>query len=148
MVSCRRLIYIPVIVLSVLFLVGSMASVAFAAEGSDSDLDNGSSSSGDEMTTQGWEEIGTCEWQVDESGCLIIQPQNGIEGTIEYSGPWPWQTDDTITSVVIKDGVKGGANLKELFSGLRSAKTIDLSGLDTSAVTDMTCMFLFLQELN
>lgn len=38
-----------------------------------------------------WTECGTCQWMIDSSGCLIIEPQSGESGELEnwvWTAPW------------------------------------------------------------
>ena len=34
-----------------------------------------------------WTKCGTCQWMIDSSGCLIIEPQSGESGELEN---WAW----------------------------------------------------------
>lgn len=39
--------------------------------------------------TDGWNEWGTCEWQIDDQNCLTIRPvDNGVEGNTDTGRPW------------------------------------------------------------
>ena len=98
-----------------------------------------------------WQVIGTCEWRVDESGCLTIRPANGVSGEFGLSGDYngaPWfDVRESITSVTVVDGVSATGSLSYLFSGCTSLASLDLSGLDTSSVTSMRYMFYFCTSL-
>lgn len=39
--------------------------------------------------TDGWTASGTCEWRVDDEGCLAVQPVDGVSGTLEDWGASP-----------------------------------------------------------
>ena len=89
-----------------------------------------------------WTKCGTCQWMIDASGCLIIEPQSGESG--ELNG-WSWEAPwgnykNSIISAVIKKTVIAKTT-QEAFYGCKSLRSIDLSGLDTSNVADMSSMF-------
>ncbi len=53
-----------------------------------------------------------------------------------------WEADkDKLTSLTIQKGVKAAAGCRYLFYNLNKLKTLDVSGLDTSAMTNMSYMF-------
>jgi hypothetical protein len=75
---------------------------ALAADGSDADSELAGENNGaeDESATDDsnvalqaasdsgtpivdWTECGTCQWMIDSSGCLIIEPQSGETGELE-----------------------------------------------------------------
>ncbi|HIT52158.1 MAG TPA: BspA family leucine-rich repeat surface protein [Candidatus Aveggerthella excrementigallinarum] len=101
--------------------------------------------------SEGWQQFDECEWRIDDSGCLTIRPANGVTGKIgiadiddrpNASRLWPW--DDarwSVRSLVIKEGVKGERSLESMFNYCVGLEAVDLSGLDTSNVTDMHSMF-------
>lgn len=80
-------------------------------------------------------------WYIEKSGKLVV------EGTGEYADPpvdWqrqvPWAGHrDKITSAQIK--VTGMKDASYLFDGCEALTEVDLSGFDTSAVTNMQSMF-------
>ncbi|MFD1419334.1 BspA family leucine-rich repeat surface protein [Companilactobacillus keshanensis] len=77
--------------------------------------------------------FGDCTWDIDSGGILTIHP--GILG----AGQGNWSTyADSITSVVVEEGVIANANSSYLFSDLTNATTMDLSKLDVSHVIDMS----------
>ena len=89
-----------------------------------------------------WTKCGTCQWMIDSNGCLIIEPQSGETG--ELNG-WSWEAPwgnykNSIISAAIKKTVIAKTTQKA-FYGCESLRSIDLSGLDTSNVTDMSDMF-------
>lgn len=85
------------------------------------------------------------EWWYIEDGTLVIG--NGNEVTVpdldSYTETsWPWYADRaSITSVRCSGIVHASANCSYMFSGLNKAKSIDLTGFDTSSTTNMMCMF-------
>lgn len=89
----------------------------------------------DSATTVDSGTYGTSAWTLDSDGVLTI-------GTGEISGTdVPWTTDaDKITSIIATDPIKLDSG-NGTFANLPNVTTIDLSGLDTSAVTDMSSMF-------
>lgn len=101
----------------------------------------------DAILTAGWNQLGTCEWRIDDAGLLTVRPLgNGASGVLDSWRPdrAPWIRDvslrTSITSVVIEPGVIAETCF-HMFSECTNLVSADLSGLDTSQVTDMTCMF-------
>ena len=104
-------------------------------------------SAADATLTAGWNQLGTCEWRIDDAGLLTIRPLgNGASGVLDSWRPdrAPWIRDESlrtsITSVVIESGVIAETCF-HMFSECTNLVSVDLSGLDTSQVTDMGCMF-------
>lgn len=98
---------------------------------------------------------GSCTWTLDTDGALVIAPTNGTSGTLgEFSYPGestqaPWLEHRTsIRSVVIKSGVKAGSNVSGMFANCSYISSMDLSGLDTSGVTNMKDMFLGCKDVS
>ncbi|MCI1283419.1 MAG: BspA family leucine-rich repeat surface protein [Lacticaseibacillus songhuajiangensis] len=77
------------------------------------------------------------DWSIN-NGVLTLGANfvNAGDGSVA-----PWAGQSGITSVVAEAGAKLTGNASGLFSVLSSAKTIDLSNLDTSAVTNMSNLF-------
>ncbi|WP_417303950.1 BspA family leucine-rich repeat surface protein [Ellagibacter isourolithinifaciens] len=89
-----------------------------------------------------WTECGTCQWMIDSSGCLIIEPQSGESGELEdwgWTAPWSNYKNSIISATIKKTVI--AKTTQKAFYGCESLRSIDLSGLDTSKVTDMTSMF-------
>ena len=96
--------------------------------------------------TPGWTQSGTCEWRIDEDGLLTVRPLgDGESGTLANWGsnpegaPW-YSQRESIQTAVIEPGVSV-KTCKGMFEGCSSLTFLDLSGLDTSNVTDMSRMF-------
>ena len=89
-----------------------------------------------------WTASGTCEWGIDPDGCLWIRPTNGVNGTLaNWTSNPPWYNSRaSITSAVIKPGVSASTCFRFFYS-MNRCTTIELSGLDTSNVTNMNTMF-------
>ena len=90
-----------------------------------------------------WTECGTCQWKIDSSGCLIIEPQSGESGELEdWAGPEaPWlEYKSSIVSATIKKTVIARTTSWAFYECDR-LQSVDLSGLDTSKVTSMFGMF-------
>ena len=89
-----------------------------------------------------WKTYGTCEWGIDQDGCLWIRPTNGVNGTLPNWTSWPpWYSQRaSVKSVVVKSGVSA-TTCYRLFNDLTNCTAMDLSGLDTSNVTYMGQMF-------
>ena len=89
-----------------------------------------------------WTECGTCQWMIDSSGCLIIEPQSGESGELEdwgWRAPWSNYKNSIISATINKTVIAKTAS--GAFYDCKSLRSIDLSGLDTSKVTDMSDMF-------
>ena len=90
-----------------------------------------------------WNTCGTCEWGIDPNGCLWIRPTNGTSGTLDNwgsSGP-PWHSSrSSVKSMIVKQGVSASTCYMFCYQ-LGDCKTIDLSMLNTSNVTNMSYMF-------
>ena len=85
-----------------------------------------------------WIACGTCRWMIDARGCLTIAPMEGADsGNLSYWKDAPWYDyHDSITSAKIKDGVVAATTFR-MFRGCSRLISVDLSGLDTSKVTEM-----------
>ncbi|WP_417052557.1 BspA family leucine-rich repeat surface protein [Ellagibacter isourolithinifaciens] len=89
-----------------------------------------------------WTECGTCQWMIDSSGCLIIEPQSGESGELEnwvWTAPWSNYKNSIISATIKKTVIAKTAS--RAFYDCKSLRSVDLSGLDTSKVTSMYCMF-------
>ena len=90
-----------------------------------------------------WTKCGTCQWMIDSSGCLIIEPQSGESGELEnWTGSEaPWlEYKSSIVSAKIKKTVIAKTTSRAFYD-CKSLKSIDLSGLNGSQVTSMSGMF-------
>ena len=90
-----------------------------------------------------WTECGTCQWMIDSSGCLIIEPQSGETGELkDWAGSEaPWlKYRSSIVSVTIKKTVIAKTTSRAFYD-CESLRSVDLSGLDASRATSMTSMF-------
>ena len=85
-----------------------------------------------------WTTCGTCRWMIDARGCLTIAPMEGANsGELSYWKDAPWYDyRDSITSAKIKDGVVAATTFR-MFRNCSRLISVDLSGLDTSKVTEM-----------
>ena len=82
-----------------------------------------------------------CEWAHDSSGALTIRAADGALGVLP-AGVWPWaNVIDQVTSVVIGPGVKAGSSLDDMFNGVTSLASADLSELDASGASTINRMF-------
>ena len=96
-----------------------------------------------------WQTWGTCEWMVDDQGCLTIRPANGAaEGQIDFGGygadHYPWRAGSvrqTVKSIIIDKGVKAPNYCYGLFAGMKKLEKADLANLDTSSTTEISCTF-------
>ena len=134
---------------------------ALAADGSDADSELAGENDGaeDESATDdsdvalqaasdsgtpivNWTECGTCQWMIDSNGCLIIEPQSGESGELEdwgWTAPWSNYKNSIISATIKKTVIAKTAS--RAFYDCKSLRSVDLSGLDTSKVTSMYCMF-------
>ena len=85
-----------------------------------------------------WTTCGTCRWMIDAHGCLTIAPMEDADsGELPYWKDAPWYDHrDSITSAKIKDGVVAATTFR-MFRNCSRLISVDLSGLDTSKVTEM-----------
>ena len=137
-------------------------AAAFAAESggvlSEAELNElGVVAASNEETVVSWGTWGTCEWTLNPAGDLVVRPANGAAEGYLYGGlvtgafgnpPWKKSGFASFKSVrfegtchVVPGGVKGSTSLNQWFSNCASLETVDLSGLDTFEVTDMSWMF-------
>lgn len=117
--------------------------------------------------TPGWEAFGTCEWRIDDSGCLTIRPlgdaEEGIlpslyraEGVTDTLIPWVNPDGDifqglglTIKSVVIKGKLHAQGSLGMLFYGCRNLLSIEgLENVDTSECDSLYGTFNYCTQLS
>lgn len=85
-----------------------------------------------------WTTCGTCRWMIDARGCLTIAPMEGAESgelTNWTNAPW-YDHRDSITSAKVENGVVAATTLR-MFRNCSRLISVDLSGLDTSKVTEM-----------
>jgi len=109
---------------------------------------------GDENIASGTS--GTCTWEIDANGTLTIHPTSGDEGVLgvwSYAGMpegvpgRPWEPlRKHIVSVKIVGDVKA-QTCDRMFQGCGNLTSVDLSGLDTTDVTEMAEMFEGCQSL-
>ena len=112
-----------------------------------------------ERTCSDWTPCGTCAWRIDQAGTLIVRPANGIEGTLagwrgsyyenykycyEYA---PWHSRNEEIRAVRIEGKVHATTCLSMFTECSSLETANLSGLDTSGVTDMSYMFSYCDRL-
>ena len=84
-----------------------------------------------------------CSYELDEwSGTLTIRPTDGSSGEMaRVSDALHDNLLGAVRSVTVEEGVLAPADSSYLFGVLRTVEALDLSGLDTSRVTDMSGMF-------
>ncbi len=84
-----------------------------------------------------------CSYELDEwSGTLTIRPTDGSSGEMaRVSDALYDNLLGAVRSVTVEEGVLAPADSSHLFGGLHAVEALDLSGLDTSRVTDMGHMF-------
>ena len=77
--------------------------------------------------TDGWAQADSCEWHVDEMGCLVLRPLgNGAQGRLKSNPRW---VDSGATSFRCEGRVSVDS-FDELFSGCSSLVTINLSNIE------------------
>ena len=84
-----------------------------------------------------------CSYELDTwTGTLTIRPTDGVSGEMaRVRDALPDDLRHAVRSVTVERGVLAPADSSHLFWSLDVAETLDLSGLDTSRVTDMSDMF-------
>ena len=109
----------------------------------------------DDTIVGGWYSWGSCRWGIDAGGTLWITPAAGrMEGTAQslpkgetwiessYGKGAPWRSrSKDIRSVKVLGTVRLVGYANRMFAGLTHCKDMDLTGLDTSGLQDMTRMF-------
>lgn len=97
--------------------------------------------------TDGWEQWGTCEWQIDDEGTLTIRPvddgETGVLGSLDENPIVPWEVRSyKIKTVNIPKQISAEGTLESLFANCQVLTSINnLGNLDTSQVTSMAGMF-------
>ncbi len=91
-----------------------------------------------------WNRSGACEWRVDEAGALTVRPAGGApEGELGEAQPWE-ALAGSIRSATFEGRVVAPSEWgshEGMFEECSLLESVDLSGLDTSQVTDMSRMF-------
>ena len=84
-----------------------------------------------------------CSYELDTwTGTLTIRPTDGVSGEMaRVRDALPDDLRHAVRSVSVERGVLAPADSGYLFWGLDAAEALDLSGWDTSQVTDMGWMF-------
>ena len=99
-------------------------------------------------------ECGTCVWTIDASGHLLVAPKEGGVGELaewaevfggEDSVPWGAYDKDVVSASFA--GTVKAPTCKGMFRHFESLESLDLSGLDTSRVRDMSWMFVGCKSL-
>ena len=111
----------------------------------DPDAESDGEAAGDsDSSTSGylvdWTTSGTCEWSIDAAGALVVRPADGApSGKLGGARPWS-KSRASIKSVKFEPGVSADSAVN-MFSGCTALTDVDLSGLDTTSLTDMNGMF-------
>ena len=100
--------------------------------------------SAEELSVDAWAVWGTCCWRIDPGGTLWIAPRPGQsqgEGDpLEVRVPWHCRRGE-VKAVRVVGTVRLGGDATGLFCGMSRCERMDLAGLDTSRVTDMSRLF-------
>ncbi len=91
---------------------------------------------------------GSCPYEID-TGTLIIGDGTYCElgnNTELASDFYPWNDNNIISSIIIKPNVMAASNSSFLFYGLSNVGSFDLANLNTSKVTDMSGMFMYVNR--
>lgn len=100
---------------------------------------------------------GTCPWEIDAKGTLVVHPGKGTDDLPPWMASHGKMRNDVKEIVFKAEGgkkAKAPSSCKNLFCDFYlggSVTSIDCSGLDTSEVTDMSWMFSYnvsLQKLD
>ena len=115
----------------------------------DDDIDPQSVDSSDPIVD--WTTCGTARWTIDAGGCLTIAPMEGTDnGELEIwvlcdEVPW-YNYRNSITSAKVA-GKIATQTTALMFNDCPKLASLDLSGLDTSDVTNMSNMFSYCSSL-
>lgn len=101
--------------------------------------------SAEELSVDAWAVWGTCCWRIDPRGTLWIAPAPGqtrgdAGGPSEERVPWRRRRGE-VKAVRVVGTVRLGGDATGLFCGMSRCERMDLAGLDTSRVTDMSRLF-------
>ena len=111
-------------------------------------------------SVDGWNAVGDCVWKVDDQGCLVIKPADGVSGTLENCAvdiedspydlyPVWFGSRSAITSARFEPGVKASADgLDFLFAHCGNLREVDLSNLDTTEATSLKHTFYRCESLS
>ena len=103
----------------------------------------------------GWQKSGTCEWSIDGTGKLLVRTTNPrTAGQLQDEHPWSDYASQ-IVSVGFETGASGekmvspaydgssttDTSVQSMFSGCTNLKHVDMSGFDTSKLTNLKMMF-------
>ncbi len=130
------------LILSFVLTMGLLPSLAYAGQES---FDTESVSSDASLALSDgyiadWTTSGTCEWSIDADGNLVVRPANGAaSGELERWCLWSSYRDQ-IKTATFEQGVSA-TSTDMMFYDCPKLSSVDLSGLDTSKVTDMSSMF-------
>ena len=89
---------------------------------------------------------GTVTWEIYTDGTMVIRPTSGDEGTMESlngnsdGAPW-YSRRSSIKRVETQGTIHLGSSAAYMFCATSNCTEMDLSGFDTSNVTDMSYMF-------
>ena len=98
-----------------------------------------------------WTACGTARWTIDAGGCLTIAPMEGADGgeleiwVLCDEVPW-YNYRNSITSAKVA-GKIATQTTALMFNDCPKLASLDLSGLDTSDVTNMSNMFSYCWSL-
>lgn len=105
--------------------------------------------------TKGWTQVDSCEWRVDESGCLVLRPLGGaacgeieaapIENTGKDHEPVAWKSLHPKSFRV--EGRVRVKSLATFFKKCTELETVDLRGLDSTGCTEFDGMFAYCTAL-
>ncbi|MBO7674347.1 MAG: BspA family leucine-rich repeat surface protein [Atopobiaceae bacterium] len=83
---------------------------------------------------------GTSQWEIAADGTLTLF--EGELASYDQQDQWPWHEHRSdITAIKTSGTVVAGTSLRSAFKECKRAVSADLTGLDTSNVTDMGLMF-------
>lgn len=126
------------LLLSFVLVVGLMPSLAFAGQESSADETEYASEGVSLAVSSGWTQWDTLEWKVDDGGCFVLRPLGGAA----YGSSSKGLNFTSLGSGATSFRIEGEVSLRSLiFWGASDLREIDLTGLDTSNVTDMYHMF-------
>ena len=88
---------------------------------------------------------GTCAWNIDSDGNMVIKPTSGDECMLANATSGSSMTyhpyRNSITSIKFEGRVKTNIGARSLFYNMTNLTEIDLTGFDTSNATNMQYMF-------
>lgn len=84
------------------------------------------------------ENYGDIDWSIDKNGRLVVSGTGNYHASADTEAPWYEYRESIITAEIT---LTGATDAGRMFNNCVNLTSVDLSGFDTSKVTNMTAMF-------